>query len=63
MISDVVFARDPTVLDAQRAVESKYAFQHENYLDIKSLIMQRQLLKEHGDDTLAKNAIRLRKAT
>jgi hypothetical protein len=47
MIKNVVFARDPTILEEDKSsVNRDDAFQHENYLDVKNLIRTRELLAD-----------------
>lgn len=39
VIQNIVYARDPRIFDTKNnLVNQREAFQHENYLDIKSLI-------------------------
>jgi hypothetical protein len=46
-ITNIVFARDPTVLDPQsKSIELMEAFQHQNYLDVKDLVKKRELLAD-----------------
>jgi beta-galactosidase beta subunit len=52
---------DPTT----KTVDKNYAFWHENYLDVKNLVKQRELLTEVVPDDqqqVAKNLIKMRKA-
>jgi len=47
MIKNVVFARDPTIVEADKSsVNRDDAFQHENYLNVKNLIRTQELLAE-----------------
>lgn len=47
MIRNVVFARDPTILEQDKSsVNRDEAFQHENYLDVKTLIRTRELMAD-----------------
>lgn len=41
-ITDIVFARDPTVLEPNsNSIDLMEAFQHSNYLDVKNLVKKR----------------------
>ena len=46
-ITNIVFARDPTLLDPDtKSIEVYEAFQHTNYLDVKNLVRKRELLAD-----------------
>lgn len=60
VISDVVFARDPSIIDPTTGtVDQLEAFQHHNYLDVKSLVKQRELLADEESSPRARAAMRL----
>ncbi len=62
MIRNVVYARDPTILEADKSsVNRDEAFQHENYLDVKNLIRTRELLADEEQSPQARAALRMNK--
>ena len=60
MIRNVVFARDPTILEQDKSsVNRDEAFQHENYLDVKTLIRTRELMADEEQSPQARAALRM----
>jgi len=58
-ISDVVFARDPSIIDKDtNTVDQLEAFQHHNYLDVKNLVKKRELLADEVSSPRARAALR-----
>jgi hypothetical protein len=59
-ITNIVYARDPTVLDPEtKGLEVYEAFQHTNYLDVKNLVRKRELLADEDQSPRAKAHLRL----
>jgi hypothetical protein len=46
-LKDIVFARDPSILDPQmRTVNQRDALMHENLLDVKNLLKKREIIAD-----------------
>ncbi len=59
-ITNIVFIRDATMLDDNNEIELREAFQHHNYLDVRSLVKKRELLADEASSPTARAALRMR---
>ena len=58
-LTDIVYARDPSVLDSDNSIAVLDALKHENYLNIKYLIQKRDLQAAEDQSPNARAALRV----
>lgn len=59
-INNIVFIRDASMLDDSNEIEMREAFQHHNYLDVRSLVKKRELLADDAASPTARAALRMK---
>lgn len=59
-ITSIVFIRDASMLDDNNEIDQREAFQHHNYLNVKSLVKKRELLADEASSPTARAALRMK---
>lgn len=59
-ITSIVFIRDASLLDDNNEIDQREAFQHHNYLDVRSLVKKREFLADEASSPTARAALRMK---